>query len=47
MKKCVNTNADINLALLQIPSTQLGPGLSSPTMLLFKGIMRGTMPRMS
>ena len=35
MKKCIETNEDIHLALLQIRSTPLEPGLPSPATLLF------------
>ena len=35
MKKCIETNEDIHIALLQIRATQLEPGLPSPATLLF------------
>ena len=34
-KECAKTGRDINMALLQIHTTPLGPGLPSPATLLF------------
>ena len=34
-EKCIDTKSDINIALLQIRLTLLGPGLPSLAMLLF------------
>ena len=38
--KCLDNNDDINLAMLQIRSTQKGTGLPSPAMLSFKKPIR-------
>ena len=35
IKKCLDTNQDVSLALLQIQSTPIGAGLPGPTILLF------------
>ena len=43
-QKCIDTKPDIHIALLQIRSTLLGPGLSSPAMLLFNHTIQGIMP---
>ena len=43
-QKCTDTKSDIHIALLQIRSTLLGPGLQSPATLLFNHPIRGTMP---
>ena len=45
MKKYLGTNNDVNLALLHIRSTPVGPGLPSPTTLLHNRPIRGLMPR--
>ena len=42
--KCVDTNSDIYIALLQIRATPLGAGLPSTATLLFKHPIRGMMP---
>ena len=39
------TNNDINLALLQIRSAPVRPGLQSPTTLFFKRLLRGLILR--
>ena len=44
MKKCIETNDDIHIALLQIRATPLEPGLPSPAMLLFNYPIHGIMP---
>ena len=44
MKKITKTNEDIHVALLQIRSTPLEPGLLSPATLLFSHPMQGIMP---
>ena len=43
-KKCVESSRDINMALLQIHTTQLGPGLLSSMTLLFNRQVGGKMP---
>ena len=43
MKKCVKTNDDIHIALLQIRATPLEPRLPSPATLLFSCPMQGIM----
>ena len=42
-KKCSDTNADTHLALLQIGTTPLGPGIPNPATLLFNYPTRGIM----
>ena len=44
MKKCIKTNEDIHVALLQIRSTPLEPGLLIPATLLFSHPIQGIMP---
>ena len=44
LKKCAKSGRDINMALLQIHTTSLGPGLLSLAMLLFNRQVRGIMP---
>ena len=44
MKKCIETNDDIHIALLQIRTTHLEPGLLSPAMLLFNHPKWSIMP---
>ena len=44
MKKCIETNEDIHVALVQIRSVPLEPGLQSPTTLLFNCPILGIMP---
>ena len=44
MKKCIETNEDKHVALLQIRSASLEPGLLSPATLLFNCIIPGIMP---
>ena len=43
-KKCIDTKLSIHIALLQIRSTPLGPGLPSPAMLLFNHPIQGILP---
>ena len=43
LKKCLDTKSDSHIALLQMISTSLGPGLPSPAMLLFNHPIRGIM----
>ena len=43
LKKCFSTNTVINLTLLQIRTTPLGPGLPSPAMLVFNCCIKGIM----
>ena len=43
-QKYIDTNADTHVALLQIRSTPLGQGLTSPATLLFNCPIRGIMP---
>ena len=43
-KKCAESGRDINMALLQIHTTPLGPGLPSLATLLFNRQVRGIMP---
>ena len=40
----MHTNADIYVALLQVCSTSLGQGLSSPATVVFNCPIRGIMP---
>ena len=47
LEKFNDTNVHVNLILLQIRSTLLGPGLPSPKTLLFKHSIRGIKPVMS
>ena len=47
LKKWFDTNADVNLALLQVRSTSLGPELSSPLNLLFSFPIKDMMPLMN
>ena len=47
MKKCFDNNTDVNLALIQIRSMPVGPGLLSPATLLFNRPMRGLVPSTS
>ena len=44
MEECINTNDDINIALLQIKATPLEPGLPTPATLLFNHPIQGIMP---
>ena len=44
MKKCIETNEDIHITLLQIRATLLEPGLTSPATLLFNCPIQGIMP---
>ena len=46
-KKCFDANAHVDLALLQMKSTPMGPWLQSPTILLFNSPIRRLMPRVS
>ena len=43
MKKCIETNEDIHIAVLQITATPLEPGLPSPAILLFNHPIQGIM----
>ena len=43
-KNCAEFSRDKNMALLQICTTPLGPGVTSPTTLLFNRQVRGIMP---
>ena len=45
-QKCLYTNQDVSLALLQIQSTPIGAGLPSPAMLLFKRQIKSLLPQM-
>ena len=47
MKKCMETNEDIHVALLKIRSTPLEPELPSPFTLLFNHPIRGIVPIMN
>ena len=47
IKKCIDTNNDVILALLQIRLMPIGAGLSSPAMLLFIRPIRGLLPQMN
>ena len=42
--KCIETNDDIHIALLQIRTTPLEPGLPSQVKLLFNHPIQGIMP---
>ena len=44
MKKCIEINEDMHVALLQIRSTPLEPGLLSPATLLFNHPIWDIMP---
>ena len=43
-EKCIETNDDTHITLLQIRAHPLEPGLPSPAMLLFNHPMQGIMP---
>ena len=43
-QKCAKSGRDINMALLQVCTTPLGPGLPSLATLLFNRQVRGIMP---
>ena len=43
-QKCIDTNTNTHIALLQIRSTPLGQGLPSPATLLFNHPIKGIMP---
>ena len=45
--KNFDSNNDVYLALLQICSTPIGPGLPSPVSLMFSRPIRGLMPKLS
>ena len=45
MKKCFETNTDVNLALIQIRSTQIGTGLTSPATIPFSRLIEGILPK--
>ena len=47
LKKCMDTNANPHIALLQIRSTPLGQGLPSPVTLLFNHPTRGIMLKLN
>ena len=44
MKKCIENNDDVHIALLQIRAMPLEPGLPIQAMLLFNCPIRGIMP---
>ena len=44
IKRYLDTKPEIYVALLQIRSTLLGPGLPRPAMLLFNHLIRGIIP---
>ena len=44
IKKCIDAKFDMYIALLQIRSSPLEPGLPSPATLLFNCPIRGVMP---
>ena len=44
IKKCLDTNNGLNLALFQIRSKPMGVRLPSPSMLLFNRPKRGLLP---
>ena len=46
IKKCLDTNQDVSLALLQIQSTPLGTGQPNPPMLLFNRSIKGLLLQM-
>ena len=43
-QKCIDTKSDICIALLQVRSTLVEPGLPSPAMLLFNHPIQSIMP---
>ena len=45
--KGLDTNNNVNLALLQVRSSHIGAGLSCPTMLLFNRPTRCLLPQMN
>ena len=45
MKKCFDTNADLNIALLEITSVPVGSWLPNPATLLFKRPIKGLILR--
>ena len=45
IKKCRQSNNDVNFALLQIRSTPIGTGIPSPAMLLFNKPIRVLLPQ--
>ena len=47
IKKCLDSNNGVNLALLQIRSLSIGTGLPSPAMLLFNRPGRGLLPQIN
>ena len=47
IKKCIDTNQDIHLALLQIKSTALGAGFSSLAIILFIRPIEGILSQMN
>ena len=46
-QRCIDTNQDVNLALLQISSTPVGGGIPSLATMLFKRSMEGLLPQMN
>ena len=44
IKKCIHIRSHVDIALLQVGSTPLVPGLPSPTTLLFNHPIRGIIP---
>ena len=47
IETCFDTSHDVYLALLQIYSTPIGPGLPSPAALMFNRPVRGPMKKLS
>ena len=47
LRKCLDTNNDVNIARLQIRSMCIGAGLPSPAFLLFNRLIRGLLPQMN
>ena len=47
IKKCLDNNDNVNLALLQMTSTPIATGLPSPATLLFKRPIRALLPQIN
>ena len=47
MKKCLDTNQNISLALLQIQSMPVGAGFPSPATILFNRPIKDLVPQMN
>ena len=45
IKKCFDTNNNVNLALLQMRSTPIGNGWLSPAIVLFIGLISGLLTK--